>query len=726
MTTFTGDWGSAERVSAYFRDRYRAHDQCGTLELNNPHAAKNAYAALFLGLNDSAGQPTNASLAVEALHLSASECRTVDLGFDFSPFYSVPPLNPPVCHLVMGADFGPVNQKYALSSLYGTPRLYLVTGDAPDKNPQGFYAKLALFASKLRAAETWNRTKVYVLASHFTGVANEKLGPGYESFTTYSVPMKGAPGTAKGQREEIVNLSLHSSFKPRVFWKDHSAFPADGRGKTPCIEGNELIKSTPEIGSSLSAEEIAEVFGNKSTLNVYIYRISVPQILGMGPHVWGASHMLWILTNHLRETEYFPFGEELLQDIQSVEALYQMTYQMSAGSHALTTWQTNRIQAAEEYPQVEELPIDVDVVQGIIWDFELATRVAIEFEAYGEIAYRTSTFSKDPNAQWYEATRNPNIQVDIKNAAEDEASASENMEQEMNSQQMVQELAEGAECTVVFGVYPGLVDYRRGPKDSRWTNCQPLRTVALMAPEERSFRVDQMNKALYESDEALEMRIRHMLLPGEEGVTPDHHLVLVYGQVPDIQRDEALNSLLTQLSAYNPKVIILETGALDYDERYEQTPCSTATYRTDGKLYEQPIPLSEHYRRCVECEPGAAYDVSHPAKFQSGTFDHEVAELTENLAFTIHYEWGLPVTVLRVGYALPYLYKTEGTMLISQAVLRSLEEQLPTPIFGSREREVIDAMVLDQYRAFEEKMETDPDGREALTKARRGVLPWGV
>ena len=187
MTTFTGDWGSAERVSAYFRDRYRAHDQCGTLELNNPHAAKNAYAALFLGLNDSAGQPTNASLAVEALHLSASECRTVDLGFDFSPFYSVPPLNPPVCHLVMGADFGPANQKYALSSLYGTPRLYLVTGDAPDKNPQGFYAKLALFASKLRAAETWNRTKVYVLASHFTGVANEKLGPGYESLDRKSV-----------------------------------------------------------------------------------------------------------------------------------------------------------------------------------------------------------------------------------------------------------------------------------------------------------------------------------------------------------------------------------------------------------------------------------------------------------------------------------------------------------------------------------------------------------
>ena len=65
-------------------------------------------------------------------------------------------------------------------------------------------------------------------------------------------------------------------------------------------------------------------------------------------------------------------------------------------------------------------------------------------------------------------------------------------------------------------------------------------------------------------------------------------------------------------------------------------------------------------------------------------------------------------------------------MLISQAVLRRLEEQLPTPIFGSREREVIDAMVLDQYRAFEEKMETDPDGREALTKARRGVLPGGV
>ena len=51
-----------------------------------------------------------------------------------------------------------------------------------------------------------------MLASHIIGVANEKLGPGYESFTTYSVPMKGAPGTAKGQREEIVNLSLHSSF----------------------------------------------------------------------------------------------------------------------------------------------------------------------------------------------------------------------------------------------------------------------------------------------------------------------------------------------------------------------------------------------------------------------------------------------------------------------------------------------------------------------------------
>ena len=258
-----------------------------------------------------------------------------------------------------------------------------------------------------------------------------------------------------------------------------------------------------------------------------------------------------------------------------------MTYKMSAGSHALTAWQANRMQAAEEYPQVEELPIDVDIVQGIIWDFELATRVAVEFEAYGEITYRASTFSKDPNAQWYEVTRNPNIQVDIKNAAEDEASASESMEQEMNAQQMVQELAEGAECTVVFWRVP-----RYGGLPSR-PEGQPLDELPasayrrLMAPEERSFRVDQMNKALYESDEALEMRIRHMLLPGEEGVTPDHHLILVYGQVPDIQRDEALNSLLTQLSAYNPKVIILETGALDYDERYEQTPCSTATYRTE-------------------------------------------------------------------------------------------------------------------------------------------------
>lgn len=726
MTTFTGDWGSAERVSAYFRDRYRAHDQCGTLELNNPHAAKNAYAALFLGLNDSAGQPTNASLAVEALHLSASECRTVDLGFDFSPFYSVPPLNPPVCHLVMGTDFGPANQKYALSSLYGTPRLYLVTGDAPDKNPQGFYAKLALFASKLRAAETWNRTKVYVLASHFTGVANEKLGPGYESFTTYSVPMKGAPGTAKGQREEIVNLSLHSSFKPRVFWKEHSAFPADGRGKTPCMEGHDLVHATPEIGSSLKAEEIAKIFGQKGTLNVYIYRIGVPQLLGMGPHVWGASHLLWILTNHLRETEYFPFGEELQQDIYSVEALYRMTYQMAAGSQALSMWETNRSQAAEEYPQIEELPIDRDVVQGIIWDLDLAARVACGFEAYAELTYRASKISEDPEAQWYELTRNPAIQVNITNSSSEDISESEDMEQETNAEQMVQELVEGAECTVVFGVYPGMVDYRRGPKDSRWTNCQPLRTVALMAPEERSYRVDQMNKALYESDEALEMRIRYMLLPGEEGVTPNHHLVLVYGQVPDIQRKEAIDSLLTQLSSFNPNIIILETGALDYDERYEQAPCSVATYRTDGKLYEQPIPLSEHYRRAVECKPGAAYDVSHPAKFQSGNFDREVAELTESLAFTIHYEWGMPVSVLRVGYALPYLYTTEGTMLISQAVLRRLEEQLPTPIFGAREREVIDAMVLGQYQAFEEKMESDPDGREALTEARRGVLPWGA
>ena len=87
MTTFTGDWGSAERVSAYFRDRYRAHDQCGTLELNNPHAAKNAYAALFLGLNDSAGQPTNASLAVEARHQGATESRTGVVGVVFCPIY---------------------------------------------------------------------------------------------------------------------------------------------------------------------------------------------------------------------------------------------------------------------------------------------------------------------------------------------------------------------------------------------------------------------------------------------------------------------------------------------------------------------------------------------------------------------------------------------------------------------------------------------------------------
>ena len=473
-------------------------------------------------------------------------------------------------------------------------------------------------------------------------------------------------------------------------------------------------------GGPLKAEKIAEIFASKGTLNVYIYRAGVPQLLGMGPHVWGASNLLWILANHLRETEYFPFSAELMNDLETAEALYSATYRAFSNADAFEIWRENRAQAAQEYPQVEELPLDVDAVQGIVWDHNIAVRMAIQFEAYTVAGYRSLELGNDPRYQWFELTSNPGISVQSRplNTRKQE-------QQQQEVQEQVRERAEAAECTVVFGVYPGLVDYSRGPKDTRWTSCQALRSFVLMSREERSFRVNQMVPNIYNREDALPLTIRHMLLSGDEGDDSDHHLVLVYGQVPDTQRDEAIEDLLSRLSKYNPRVIVLETGALKYDERYEQAPYSTATYRTDGKLYEQPIALSEHYLRAVATVPHGSGGETRPAKVQHGASEHEVADLTEKLAFTVHYEWGLPVTVLRVGYAQQYLYTLSGTFLTSNAVLQRLQELLPTPLFGTREKNNIEAMLLEQYKNLEEQMGQDPEAHDALLEARRAVLPWG-
>ena len=757
MITFNEDRENNERVSAYIRARYRAHNQCGTLRLEDPRAAKNAYAALFLALNDSAGQPTNASLAAEALHLSASECQVVDLDFDFMPFYSVPPRNPPVCHLVMGADFGPANRGQGLSHLYGTPRLYIVTGDAPDKNPPGFYAWLSLFASKLRAPGTWNRTKVYVLASHIIGAADEELETGYSSFTTYAVPIKGEEGTPKGQRYENVNASLQSSFKPGLFWEKESAFPASGRGEKPCVEGNTLIESMPEVGSSLSADWISMVLSCKSTLNVYIYRVGIPQLLGMGPSVWGASYFLWILVNHLREAEYFPFEEELLNDLRTVKVLYRSAFQFALNDEngPLELWAVNRSQMAQDYPEIEELPIDLDVVQGLIWDSESAAQIAAEFELYTEIAYRLiylSDSSEEP-LLWYEATRNPSIRVTDTNPDSDEVDEAEGVytsqevtiqedssalhtlepeedavaeqeNQENDAQQIVQGLSEASECTVVFGLYPGMADYQKGLKDSRWAASQSLHNLERMVIDELVYKGYELRSELYENEASLNMQVRHMLVLGDEGAA-HHHLILVYGQVPDSHWKETLDNLLEQLSPYNPKAIVLETGALEYDGGYHQVPWSSASYRSDGKLYEQPIPLSTYYHRVMEYESkttDSAMCLSH----QNATSDREMAELTENLAFTLHYEWGLPVDVLRVGYGMPYLCNAEGRSLISNVVLDCLNKVLPTPFIDVQEQASIDALMHNQYQIFEKEMESTAEGYEMLLEARRGTLPWEV
>lgn len=155
---------------SHIQQQYAAHHpQCNTFALDKPKSAAYGYTAVFIAFNNADGTPTNETLTLDSIHAAAESCQVVDMGFDYTPYYNGEPVNPPTCHLIMGTNFGESNKKYALSSLYGTARIYLITADAPTVKVDGFMTKLSMFANKVRNSETWNRAKAYILSSSPAG-----------------------------------------------------------------------------------------------------------------------------------------------------------------------------------------------------------------------------------------------------------------------------------------------------------------------------------------------------------------------------------------------------------------------------------------------------------------------------------------------------------------------------------------------------------------------------
>lgn len=290
---------------AHIQQQYAAHHpQCNTFTLEKPHSAANAYAAVFIAFNNADGTPTNETLTLDSIHAAAEACQVIDLGFDYAPYYDGEPVNPPTCHLIMGTNFGKPKKDFALSSIYGTARIYLITGDAPTVKVDGFMTKLSMFANKVRNSETWNRAKAYILSS---SPAGEELQSFACSFTTYAMPRKYIVDHEKPWRPEkeiVVNNSLQTAFRPGIFWPKQSAVDPSRPLTVRVSEGPATFDSLSDLTcGGVPVEKAAKALEKRQNINTYIYHFAYPKNLGEQPNLAVINYMVDVLALHLRELD---------------------------------------------------------------------------------------------------------------------------------------------------------------------------------------------------------------------------------------------------------------------------------------------------------------------------------------------------------------------------------------------------------------------------------------
>lgn len=289
---------------SHIQQQYAAHHpRCNTFALDKPKSAAYGYTAAFIAFNNADDTPTNETLTLDSIHAAAESCQVIDMGFDYTPYYDGEPVNPPTCHLIMGTNFGKPNKDFALSSIYGTARIYLITADAPTVKVDGFMTKLSTFISKLRASETWNRVKAYILS---TSPAEEELQSFACSFTTYALPRKheDGAGTRKEQKEVVVNNSLQMAFRPGILWPHRSVVDYTRELKHQFTEGAEIPSDLDDLTSGgASVRKIAQALEKRQTINTYVYHFAYPEDLGEQPNLAVISYMVDVLALHLRELD---------------------------------------------------------------------------------------------------------------------------------------------------------------------------------------------------------------------------------------------------------------------------------------------------------------------------------------------------------------------------------------------------------------------------------------
>lgn len=290
---------------SHIQQQYAAHHpQCNTFALDKPKSAAYGYASVLIAFNNADGTPTNETLTLDCIHAAAEACQVIDMGFDYAPYYDGEPVNPPTCHLIRGTYFGESNKKYALSSLYGTARIYLITADAPTNKVDGFMTKLSMFVNKIRNSETWNRAKAYLLSS---SPAGEELQSFACSFTTYAMPRKYIVDYEKPWRPEkeiVVNNSLQTAFRPGIFWPKQSAVDPSRPLTVRASEGPATFESISELTcGGIPVEKAAKALEKRQNINTYIYHFAYPKNLGEQPNLAVVSYMVDVLALHLRELD---------------------------------------------------------------------------------------------------------------------------------------------------------------------------------------------------------------------------------------------------------------------------------------------------------------------------------------------------------------------------------------------------------------------------------------
>lgn len=290
---------------SHIQQQYAAHHpQCNTFALDKPKSAAYGYTAAFIAFNNADGTPTNETLTLDSIHAAAESCQVIDMGFDYTPFYDGEPVNPPTCHLIMGTNFGESNKKYALSSLYGTARIYLITADAPTVKIDGFMTKLSMFVNKMRNSETWNRAKAYILS---TSPAGEELQSFACSFTTFAMPRKYIVDHEKPWRPEkeiVVNNSLQMAFRPGIFWPKQSAVDPSRPLTVRASEGPKIFESISDLTcGGVPVEKTAKALEKRQNINTYIYHFAYPKNLGEQPNLAVINYMVEVLAQHLRELD---------------------------------------------------------------------------------------------------------------------------------------------------------------------------------------------------------------------------------------------------------------------------------------------------------------------------------------------------------------------------------------------------------------------------------------